>query len=311
MSNQIANRQVIAQVLSKQALSDPNLLVLCSDSRGSASLDSYAEEHKNQYIELGIAEQNLVSVAAGLANCGKRPFVVSPACFLSSRSMEQIRVDVAYSQMNVKLIGISGGVSYGALGMTHHSNQDIAVMASTPGLRVYIPSDRFQTQELMKHLVKDNTPAYVRVGRSATADVYEQNQVSFTMDRAIQVINGNDVCIVACGETVSLAVQAARELQTVGISCRVLDMYCIKPLDVQALREAATQTKGILTIEEHSIVGGLGAMVCQALSFSRIPVLCMGLPDAFPCAGTSSEIFASCGLTVLEIQRKVKELLSL
>ena len=167
MSNTIPNRQVICQVLLEHAKEDKTITVLCSDSRGSASLAPFAKEFPQQFVEMGIAEQSLVSTAAGMARCGLRPFAASPASFLSTRSMEQVKVDVAYSHTNVKLIGISGGISYGALGMTHHSAQDIAALASIPGLRVYLPSDRFLTKALMKVLVQDNDPAYIRVGRNA------------------------------------------------------------------------------------------------------------------------------------------------
>ena len=165
--NKIANRQVICDVLVEAAKEDKEIVALCSDSRGSASLTKFAESCPEQFVEVGIAEQNLVSISAGLAKCGKKPYAASPASFLSTRSYEQCKVDVAYSNTNVKLIGISGGVSYGALGMSHHSAQDIAAMCSIPNMRVYIPSDRLQTEYLFKALLKDEKPAYIRVGRSS------------------------------------------------------------------------------------------------------------------------------------------------
>ena len=158
---------------------------------------------------MGIAEQSLVSTAAGMARCGLRPFAASPASFLSTRSMEQVKVDVAYSHTNVKLIGISGGISYGALGMTHHSAQDIAALASIPGLRVYLPSDRFLTQALLEVLVEDNDPAYIRVGRNAVEDVYDSVPENFQMDKTLTVREGTDVTLIACGELVRPALDAA------------------------------------------------------------------------------------------------------
>jgi len=181
--NTIPNRQVICDVLIEHGKKNRDIIVLCSDSRGSASLAAFSNELPKQFVEVGIAEQNLVSIAAGLASCGKKPFVASPACFLTTRSMEQIKVDIAYSNTNVKLIGISGGVSYGALGMTHHSTQDIATIASIPGMRVYLPSDRFQTRALFEVLMDDNKPAYIRVGRNAVADIYRQSDVPFLLDK--------------------------------------------------------------------------------------------------------------------------------
>ena len=160
--SKIANKQMICEVLMDAAKTDRDIVALCSDSRGSGSFTPFADTYPEQFIETGIAEQNLVSISAGLAKCGKKPYAASPACFLSTRSYEQCKVDVAYSNTNVKLIGISGGVSYGALGMSHHSAQDIAAMSAIPNMRVYLPSDRFQTEKLTEALLKDEKP-FMRV----------------------------------------------------------------------------------------------------------------------------------------------------
>ena len=198
--NKIANKQVICDVLMEHAQKDKDVIVLCSDSRGSSSMTPFANRFPEQFVETGIAEQNLVSIAAGLASCGKKPYVASPACFLSTRSMEQGKVDVAYSHTNVKLVGVSGGVSYGALGMTHHSAQDIATMGSIPGMRVYLPSDRHPTRKLIEALLADTDPAYIRTGRNAVEDVYEEDKIHFKMDKATMVCDGTDLTIIACGE---------------------------------------------------------------------------------------------------------------
>ena len=208
-------------------------------AKTSASLTPFADACPDQFVEMGIAEQNLVSVSAGLAKCGKKPFAASPACFLSTRSYEQIKVDAAYSNTNVKLIGISGGVSYGALGMSHHSAQDIAALSAIPNMRVYLPSDRFQTACLVKELLKDDKPAYIRVGRNAVEDIYEEGNVPFSMDKATVLSQGGDVAIIACGEMVKPALDAGRLLGESGISAGVVDMYCVKPLDEEAVRKAA------------------------------------------------------------------------
>ncbi|MGN0971221.1 MAG: transketolase family protein, partial [Aristaeellaceae bacterium] len=255
--NKITNRQIICEVLSEHAREDRSIVVLCSDSRGSASLAPFASEFPEQFVETGIAEQDLVGIAAGLAKCGKKAYAASPACFLSTRSYEQAKVDCAYSNTNVKLIGISGGVSYGALGMSHHSAQDIAAMAAIPNMRVYLPSDRFQTRCLMEALLQDEKPAYIRVGRNAVEDTYEEGNVPFAMDRATVVAEGSDVLIVACGEMVRPAKDAAALLKARGVSAEVLDMYCVKPLDVEGLLKAAGGKKAVVTVEEHSPFGGL------------------------------------------------------
>lgn len=305
-----ACKKVIAEFLQEEAMDNKDIIVLCSDSRGSAALGPYAEAYPDQFLEVGIAEQNLVGISAGLASCGKRPFAVSPASFLSTRSMEQAKVDVAYSHTNVKLLGISGGVSYGALGMTHHSATDIADMASIPGMRVYLPSDQFLTKELMKHLVEDNDPAYIRIGRNAVEDVYEEGQLDFQMDKAVTVKEGTDLTIIACGELVYEAKKAAEALEKDGKTVRVIDMYCLKPFDEAAVLAAARETNAILTIEEHTRYGGLGAMTAQVTAENQ-PVLVrsLSLPDAPVVTGKTSEIFRHYGLDAAGIARVAREMI--
>ena len=274
--NKIPNRQAICEVLMKHAETDKDIVVLCSDSRGSASLTPFANAYPEQFVEMGIAEQDLVSVSAGLAKCGKKAFAASPACFLSTRSYEQAKIDCAYSNTNVKLIGISGGVSYGALGMSHHSAQDIAAMAAIPNMRVYLPSDRFQTAKLVEALLTDEKPAYIRVGRNAVADIYSEENTPFEMDKAT-----------------------------------VLSEYCVKPLDKEGLVEAAKKAKVVISIEEHAPFGGLGSMVSQVVG-AECPrkVIPMSLPDAPVITGTSKEVFDYYGLNAEGIAKKAKELLA-
>lgn len=305
-----ANKQVICQVLMEAAKTDRNIVALCSDSRGSGSFGPFADAFPEQFVETGIAEQNLVSIAAGLARCGKKSYAVSPACFLSTRSYEQCKVDVAYSNTNVKLIGISGGVSYGALGMSHHSAQDIASMSAIPNMRVYIPSDPLQTEELVKALLKDEKPAYIRVGRNAAEPVYQEEGYSFVMDRATVVRDGSDVAIVACGEMVEPAKRAAEILEQEGISALVLDMYCVKPLDEETLVQAAQRVKAVVTVEEHGPFGGLGSMVSQVIGRAcPKTVFNLALSDAPVAAGTSREVFDYYGLNAEGIARSAKKAL--
>ena len=311
--NKVANRQVICQVLCEEAKKDRDIVVLCSDSRGSASLAPFAKEYPNQFVETGIAEQDLVGIAAGLARSGKKSFAASPACFLSTRSLEQAKVDVAYSNTNVKLIGISGGISYGALGMSHHSAQDIAGMSSIPNMRVYLPSDRHQTACLVKALLKDEKPAYIRVGRNAVEDVYEEGKVPFVMDRA-NVLNrqeqGADVLIVACGEMVRPSLDAVSCLAEEGIRAEVIDMYCVKPLDTSTLLKEAGKARAVVTVEEHSPFGGLGSMVSQAVA-GHCPkkVINLSLPDSPVVSGTSREVFDYYGLNAAGITAAAMEAL--
>ena len=309
--NKIPNRQVICDVLMERAGSDRDIVVLCSDSRGSASMTPFAETYPEQFVETGIAEQNLVSISAGMAKAGKKPYAASPACFLSTRSYEQAKVDLAYSNTNVKLIGISGGISYGALGMSHHSAQDFAAMCAIPNMRVYVPSDRHQTRKLMEALVQDEKPAYIRVGRNPVEDIYEEGRVPFEMDRATAVCEGTDIAIIACGEMVRPAKQAAELLKKHGISASVLDMYCLKPLDEKAVIAAAEGVRAVITVEEHAPFGGLGSMVSQVLGRNcprKMGIL--ALPDAPVITGTSKEVFDYYGLNAEGIAAKAMELLA-
>lgn len=310
--NKIPNRQVICDVLLERAKTDKDIVVLCSDSRGSASLAPFAEAFPEQFVEMGIAEQSLVSTAAGMARMGKKPFAASPASFLSTRSMEQVKVDAAYSHTNVKLIGISGGISYGALGMTHHSAQDIAALASIPGMRVYLPSDRHLTRALIEALLQDTDPAYIRTGRNAVEDVYEEGKLDFTLNKAVTVKEGGDVTIIACGEMVKPAVDAALLLEQEGISARVLDMYCVKPMDREAVVKAARETRAIVTVEEHSKWGGMGSMAAQIIGETcPRPLRVMALPDEPAIAGKSQEVFDHYGLNAAGVAKAAKELLAL
>ena len=307
--NKIPNRQAICNVLLEKAKTDKDIVVLCSDSRGSASLAPFFKEFPEQSVEVGIAEQDLVSISAGLATCGKKPFAASPACFLSTRSYEQCKVDCAYSNTNVKLIGISGGVSYGALGMSHHSAQDIAAMAAIPNMRVYLPSDRHQTKHLVEALLEDDKCAYIRVGRNPVEDIYSEEDCPFEMDKATWLCTGSDAAIIACGEMVRPAFEAAKLLENKGIHVTVLDMYCVKPLDSAAVIKAAKNAKVVVTVEEHAPFGGLGSMVAQVVGENcprRIKNL--ALPDAPVITGTSPEVFHYYGLDAAGIAKTVEEL---
>lgn len=308
--NKIPNRQAICEVLMEKAETDKDIVVLCSDSRGSASLAPFAVKYPEQFVEVGIAEQDLVSISAGLAKCGKKPYAASPACFLSTRSYEQAKIDCAYSDTNVTLVGISGGVSYGALGMSHHSAQDMAAMSAIPNMRVYLPSDRFQTAKLIEALLQDTRPAYLRVGRNAVEDIYSEDNVPFVMDKATVLAEGTDVLLVACGEMVRPALDAVALLKEQGISAGLLDMYCVKPLDKEAIVDAAGKVKAVISVEEHAPFGGLGSMVSQVVG-SACPrrVINMALPDAPVISGTSREVFDYYGLNAEGIAAKAAEIL--
>ncbi|WP_019636765.1 transketolase family protein [Paenibacillus fonticola] len=310
MGNKIANRQVICDTLLELAETDRDIMVLASDSRGSAAMGPFAQAYPEQFVEVGIAEQNIVGISAGLAHSGKKPFVTSPACFLSMRSIEQIKVDVAYSATNVKLIGISGGISYGALGMSHHSVQDLAVTRAIPGLAVILPADRHETKRMTEALVNYEGGVYVRIGRNPVEDVYESADYDFVIGKAVTMRDGSDITLIAAGETVRIALDAEAKLKEAGVSCRVINMHTIKPLDEEAIIKAARETGRIITVEEHSVHGGLGAAVAEVVvQHHPVPLRLLGIPDEPAIAGKTKEVFEHYGISAENIKNLALDML--
>lgn len=261
-----------------------------------------------QFVECGIAEQDAVGISAGLASCGKKVFVCGPACFYVARSLEQVKVDVAYSGQPVKILGVSGGVAYGALGATHHSLHDIAVLRTFPGMQIVLPCDARQTRKLVEQLVDYPHPVYVRVGRNAVPDVYENNDFDYKIGKAIQLQDGKDLTIIATGETVWHALQAGKRLAEEGVSTRVIDMHTLKPADTEAIIRAAKETGRIITVEEHSMYGGLGAIVAETVSQNcPVPMRILGIPDENVIHGNHwrYSIITSWMLTVYMQQLKI------
>lgn len=292
----IACRKSFTDTLLELAREDKDIIAVTTDARGSVTLNDFADALPGQFVECGIAEQDAVGISAGLAHSGKKVFVCGPACFYVARSLEQVKVDLAYSENNVKILGVSGGVAYGALGATHHSLHDMAVLRTFPGMHIVLPCDARQTRKLVKQLVDYPHPVYVRVGRAAVPDVYENDDFEFTIGKANQLLDGTDLTIIGTGETVYHAYQAGLELRKQGINARVLDMASIKPCDEEAILKAARETGRIITVEEHSQYGGLGAMVTEILSENPVPVRILGIPDENVVHGNSAEIFAHYGL---------------
>lgn len=290
-------RKAFSETILEEAKKDKKIIVLCTDSKGSATLNDYAEELPEQFVEVGIAEQNCIGIAAGLANVGFKSFACGPASFYSMRSAEQVKVDVAYSGSNVIIIGISGGVSYGALGSTHHSLQDIALMNAIPDIKIILPSDQNQTRLLTKALVQEEGPIYVRMGRGAVSDIYNK-EAPFTVGKANMLLEGEDLCIIAAGEMVYYALEAGEKLKEKHIHASVMDMHTIKPLDHKTLNRIAEKTNKFITVEEHSINGGLGSIVASYFSdHPNITVRKIALPDSSMVTGDNTEVFKHYGLT--------------
>jgi transketolase len=295
--NTIPCRKMFTDTLVELAKKDKNIVAVTTDARGSVTLDTFAKELPAQFVELGIAEQNAVGVAAGLASAGKKTFVCGPACFYVARSLEQVKVDVAYSANPVKILGVSGGVSYGALGFSHHSLHDIAVLRTFPGMHIVLPSDIHQTKKLVEELVDYPHPVYMRVGRNAVPNIYENENIKFKIGKANLLLNGDDLTIIGTGETVYHCLEAGKRLHAQGIKARVIDMHTLKPFDNEIVEKAARETGKIITVEEHSTFGGLGGAVAEIVSQSfPVPLKILGIPDENSIHATPLEIFKYYGI---------------
>ena len=277
---------------------DSNILAVTSDSRGSGKLVPYGGKFPDQIVEVGIAEQNLVGVAAGLASTGKKVFAVSPACFLTTRSLEQIKNDVAYSNQPVTLVGISAGVSYGALGTTHHSLHDVAVFRAINNIQIVIPADNFETRQAILAAAVSSKPMYLKFGKKAMPNL-PRIEEKFEIGKASVICKGDDVAFIACGETVAPAYEAARLLEGQGIMAEVISMHTLNPLDKATVIEVAKRCKAVITVEEHCVNGGLGEACASLLMQERIhvPFKIVGFPDEETVSGSQNEIFNYYGIS--------------
>jgi transketolase len=294
-----ANLDAFAETLLEMAKADRNLLAVTSDSRGSGKLGPFGASLPGQIVEVGIAEQNLVGISAGLASAGKTVYAVSPACFLTARALEQIKNDVAYSDNPVKLIGISAGVSYGALGSTHHSLHDLAALRAINNLEIIVPADNFEARQAVRAVAGRKHPAYIRFGKSPMYDLHGANP-GFEIGKAIVLREGRHLAFVATGETVVHALLAAAELEQIGISSQVLSMHTLKPLDVDAVLCAGRECSAVITVEEHLVHGGLGEACAAVLleaglapRFKRV-----GIPDEYTITGSQADIFRHYGISM-------------
>jgi len=310
MEQALANLEVFAATLLELAREDSGLLVVTSDSRGSAKLAPFAKAAPGQIVEVGIAEQNLVGVAAGLAAAGKKVFAVSPACFLTARSFEQIKNDLCYSNRPVNAVGISAGVSYGALGTTHHSLHDYAALRAVHNITIVAPADNFETREAVRAAAQLPKPVYLRFGKKKMPHLPRVDS-AFELGKASLIREGAHLSFLACGETVAPAFSAAELLAKEGIQCRILSLHTVKPLDQAAVRKAATETGRVITVEEHSVSGGLGeacaGLLLQEGIHARFKIV--GFPDDHTVTGSQEEIFRHYGLDGPSLAKAGRELL--
>jgi transketolase len=294
-----ANLDEFAATLEELAKANPSIVAVTSDSRGSGKLAPFAKALPKQIVEVGIAEQNLVGVTAGLAACGKKSFGVSPGCFLTARSLEQIKNDICYSDVPAVLIGISSGVSYGALGTTHHSLHDLAVLRAIHNITIIVPADNLESRQAILAAAKATKPVFVRFGKAAMYGLH-QPETPFTVGKAITLREGKDVAFIATGETVVHALLAAGRLAEDGIQSSVLSVHTVKPLDTEGIREAAQGCRAVITVEEHMIHGGLGEACAAVLMQAGIrkPFRIEGFPDEETVPGAQADIFRHYGISM-------------
>lgn len=309
MAEKIATRAAYGKALEELAAQEPNLVVLDADLSGSTMTKGFGAEHPDRFFDMGIAEANMVGVAAGLATCGKKPFVNSFAMFAAGRAWEQVRNSVAYPGLNVKVVGSHGGLSVGEDGATHQCIEDLAIMRAIPNMTVLCPCDGNEMKQAVKALLAYDGPAYLRLGRLAVETVTDQVEgYEFQIGKGVLLRDGQDVTVVAVGMMVQMALTAADILAEEGISVRVIDMHTIKPLDTEILLAAARDTGCIVTSEEANIVGGLGSAVSEYLtSVCPVPVIRHGVNDQFGRSGKADQVLAAYGLTPEVLADKARQ----
>ncbi|WP_273419186.1 transketolase family protein [Veillonella caviae] len=305
-----ATREAYGNALARIGKNNTNIIVLDADLSKSTKTDTFKKECPDRFFNVGIAEQNLISVGAGLAAAGKIPFVSSFAMFATGRAFEQIRNAVCYPKLNVKVCATHAGITVGEDGATHQSLEDIACMHVLPNMTVVVPADEKETNAVIEWAAAYEGPVYVRLGRAAVDDVSPE-EYTFTPGKSTQLIDGSDVTIIACGALVGPAVEASKALQNNGISARVINMASIKPIDVDAIVKAASETGAIVTAEEHNILGGLGSAVAEVIvAHKPVPVEFVGVQDTFGESGTPTELMTKYGLTTDDIVNAVNRVVA-
>jgi transketolase len=302
-------RDAYSSALEEMAAHDPRVCAVINDSLSSAKLNHFKAKYPDRFVNVGIAEQNLVGVACGLANSGMIPYVCAASCFMTARAMEQIKVDLAYSRTNVRLCGMSPGIAYGQLGPTHHSIEDVAWTRVIPGLAIVVPADHVETAAAMRYSLDHDGPMFLRISRMPVPRLHADDY-RFEFGKADVLRPGDDITIFTNGVLVSRALDAARALDERGISARVLNMSTVKPLDREAILDAARTTRAMITAEEGLAAGGLGGAVAELLAaehptFMRI----LGLPDVFAPTGSAEFLLEHFGLTAKGIYDAAIELL--
>lgn len=289
-NKKIATRQSYGEILKELGKENENIVVLDADLSTATKTNIFAKEFPNRFFDMGIAEQDMMATAAGFATCGKIPFASTFAVFSAGRAYDQIRNSICYPNLNVKICATHAGVTVGEDGATHQMLEDISMMRTLPNMQVYSPSDDVQTKFIIREISKTKSPCYVRLSRLATPIIYDDNE-QFELGKAKQIGDGCDATIFATGVCVSESLKAKENLEKRGIFVRVVDVYSIKPIDKETIMKCAKETKKIITVEDHSIIGGLGSSICEVLS-EEYPtkVIRLGINDTFGKSGNATEL---------------------
>lgn len=302
-------RDAYSQTLEAMAAIDPLICAVVNDAVSSTKLKNFKDKFPDRFINVGIAEQNMVGVGAGLANGGMKPYVCGASCFITARAMEQVKVDLAYANNNVKLCGMSSGMAYGQLGPTHHSIEDIAWTRVLPNIAVVVPADPLETEAVLRYSTEHIGPMFLRISRMPVEKVHPQDH-RFSLGKAAVLHEGDDVTLMANGVMVSRAVAAARSLKTRGIHALVLNMSSIKPMDTDAVLHAARTSRGIVTAEEGLAAGGLGGAVAEFLAQHHpTPMRILGVPGVFAPTGSAEFLLQHFVLTAAGIEAAALDLL--
>ncbi|NFH68220.1 transketolase family protein [Clostridium botulinum] len=312
MGNKIATREAYGKALVKLSNINKDVVVLDADLSKSTKTADFKAAAPEKFINMGIAEANMMGVASGLSTCGKVPFVSTFAMFAAGRAFEQIRNSICYPKLNVKVCATHAGLTVGEDGASHQSVEDISLMRSIPNMTVINPADAIETEAAILAVAEYNGPCYVRLGRLAVENVNDNSNYKFEIGKGVTLANGNDVTIVATGIMVKLALEAKEELAKEGIDARVINIHTIKPIDLELLIKAAKETGAVVTAEEHSIIGGLGSAVSEVLCEEMpVPVLKVGIEDTFGESGKPEQLLKAYGLTTEKIVEKAKKAVSI
>jgi transketolase len=306
----IATREAYGEALKDLGTANPNVVVLDADLSKSTKTSIFAKAYPERFFNMGIAEQNLIGTAAGLAAAGKIPFASTFAIFATGRAYEQIRNSIAYPKLNVKIAASHAGLTVGEDGASHQMLEDLALMRVLPNMTVIVPADAEETRQAVKAAAAMQGPVYMRLGRSGVPVLFGSDY-TYEIGKAVQIAQGNDVTIIATGIMVGMAVEAAQKLQNEGTKARVLNVHTIKPIDREAIVLAAQETGAIVTAEEHNIIGGLGSAVAEVLVETRpVPMIRVGVRDTFGESGTPDALLEKYGLTAKDIEAAVKSVIA-